>query len=170
VEREARRIVEALRLEPDLKQAIIIAARLHDIGKDRRAWQLSIGNRDRNRTLAKSGGRMAPIELTPYRHELGSVLDAPEDPLLADLGDEQRDLVLHLIAAHHGRARPHFPARELFDPEAEGGAVEAEGVRIVERFGRLQKRFGRWGLAYLESLVRAADYAASANPSEVVDP
>ncbi|MGH7440346.1 MAG: type I-G CRISPR-associated helicase/endonuclease Cas3g [Polyangiaceae bacterium] len=170
VEREARRIVEALGLEPNLKQAIIIAARLHDIGKDRRAWQLSIGNLDRNRTLAKSGGRMAPIELTPYRHELGSVLDAPEDPLLADLGDEQRDLVLHLIAAHHGRARPHFPARELFDPDAEGAAVEAEGVRIVERFGRLQRRFGRWGLAYLESLVRAADYAASANPSEVVDP
>ena len=25
--------------------------------------------------------------------------------------------------------------------------------------------FGRWGLAYLESLLRAADAAASANPS-----
>jgi CRISPR-associated endonuclease/helicase Cas3 len=170
VEREARRIVEGLTLEPNLKQAVIIAARLHDIGKDRRAWQLSIGNRDRSRTLAKSGGRMAPIELTPYRHELGSVLDAPDDPRLADLSDEQREVVLHLIAAHHGRARPHFPSRELFDPEAEGATAQTEGVRIVERFGKLQRKFGRWGLAYLESLVRAADYAASANPSEVVDP
>src|SRR5690606_29293875 len=30
------------------------------------------------------------------------------------------------------------------------------------RFARLQKRFGRWGLAWMESLLRAADYAASA--------
>jgi CRISPR-associated endonuclease/helicase Cas3 len=33
----------------------------------------------------------------------------------------------------------------------------------------LQRKFGRWGLAYLESLLRAADYAASAKPSEFVE-
>lgn len=171
VEREATRIVEGLPLEPWLKQAIIAAARLHDIGKDRRVWQLSIGNRDRRRTLAKSGGAMSPIELTPYRHELGSVLDATDQPALSGMTEEQRDVTLHLIAAHHGRARPHFPAQELFDPESRRDVdLGAEGIRIAARFGRLQKRFGRWGLAYLESIVRAADYAASANPSEVVEP
>ena len=38
----------------------------------------------------------------------------------------------------------------------------------MRRFVRLQRRFGRWGLAYLESLVRAADYKASADPSAFV--
>jgi CRISPR-associated endonuclease/helicase Cas3 len=33
---------------------------------------------------------------------------------------------------------------------------------VPRHFARLQRQFGRWGLAYLESLLRAADYAASA--------
>ena len=37
----------------------------------------------------------------------------------------------------------------------------------VERFAKLQRKYGRWGLAYLESLLRAADYAASSSPSKV---
>ena len=32
---------------------------------------------------------------------------------------------------------------------------------VMRRFGQLQQRFGRWGLAWLESLVRCADIAAS---------
>jgi len=34
-------------------------------------------------------------------------------------------------------------------------------AEIPRRFARLQRAHGRWGLAYLESLLRAADYAAS---------
>lgn len=169
VEREAARIVEKLPLEPGVKRAVVLAARLHDLGKNRRVWQRSIGNADRERMLAKSGGAMRPMDTTAYRHELGSILDAEREGLLAELEPEERELALHLVAAHHGRARPHFPAHELFDPEGRGVDVREVGVRIVTRFAALQKRFGRWGLAYLESLVRAADYAASAQPSQVVE-
>ena len=167
VGREAEGIVKGLALDTDLKQAVVTAARLHDIGKSRRVWQRSIGNTDRERLLAKSGAKMRPLELTAYRHELGSMLDAEAKELLRDLSPAVRELALHLIAAHHGRARPHFPARELFDPETRGIDFETVGTRVLTRFARLQKRFGRWGLAYLESLVRAADYAASARPSKV---
>lgn len=166
VERIAREIVDRLRLPPGIGRAVVMAAKHHDHGKNRRVWQRSIGNTDRSRLLAKSGGAMRPMELTAYRHELGSVLDA-ERTLLSELEPDERDLALHLIAAHHGRARPHFPEEELFDPEARGIDVRAEGLRIMQRFARLQRRFGRWGLAYLESVVRAADYAASAAPSQV---
>ena len=41
-------------------------------------------------------------------------------------------------------------------------------AEVPRRFARLQRKYGRWGLAYLESLLRAADWAASAEPSEFV--
>jgi CRISPR-associated endonuclease/helicase Cas3 len=69
--------------------------------------------------------------------------------------------VLHLIAAHHGRARPHFSAEEAFDPEHPDSVVRAAASEAPARFARLQRRYGRWGLAYLESLVRVADVVAS---------
>ena len=167
VEREAARIVADLTLDEEVKQAVVLAGRLHDIGKVRWVWQRSIGNSDRSRILAKSGGAMRPLDATSYRHELGSIVDAERDRLLEQLSASARDLALHLVAAHHGRARPHFPAHELFDPEARGIDPGEVGARVLVRFASLQKRFGRWGLAYLESLVRAADYAASAQPSKM---
>ncbi|TMQ12215.1 MAG: hypothetical protein E6J91_21250 [Deltaproteobacteria bacterium] len=167
VEREARNIVERLPLEPGLRHAVVLAAKHHDHGKRRRVWQRSIGNPDPTQVFAKSGGAMRPLDVTSYRHELGSMLDAEQDGLLLELEPEERELALHLIAAHHGRARPHFPEEEMFDPEARGVDLDAEGIRMVQRFARLQRKYGRWGLAYLESLVRAADYAASARPSQI---
>lgn len=168
-EREAARIVSGLALDPGVARAVVLAARLHDLGKRRRVWQRSIGNHDRDLVLAKSGGTMRPLELTAYRHELGSILDAERDGLLAELSAVDRELALHLVAAHHGRARPCFPADELFDPEVVDLDLRDVGARVMERFASLQRRYGRWGLAYLESLVRAADYAASAAPSSAAD-
>ena len=107
---------------------------------------------------------MRPIELGNYRHEFGSLLDLQQQKLeraFQGLPDETVDLILHLIAAHHGRARPHFPAEEAFDPEYPESAVSEAARAVSERFVRLQRRYGRWGLAYLESLVRAADAQAS---------
>ena len=164
VEREARRLVGELRLPDDLALAVVTAARLHDRGKNRRVWQRSIGNSEPGLVLAKSGGLNRPLDATRYRHELGSLLDARSDPQLAALPAELRDLALHLVAAHHGRARPHFPAEELFDPDTTQDPA-ATGVEVISRFARLQRRYGRWGLAYLESLLRAADHAASAAAS-----
>jgi CRISPR-associated endonuclease/helicase Cas3 len=75
-----------------------------------------------------------------------------------------QDLVAHVVAAHHGRARPHFPADEAFDPEPRGVNEVEIASEVPRRFARLQRQYGRWGLAYLESILRAADYAASMNP------
>lgn len=169
IEREAARIVKTLELGPSEKQAVMLAAKIHDQGKRRRVWQRSIGNINRQSVLAKSGAAAHRFDITRYRHELGSVLDAEREGMLAGLDPETRDLVLHLVAAHHGRARPHFPAEELFDPEAAGADFQEFESNVVTRFATLQARFGRWGLAYLESLLRAADYAASAEPSATVE-
>ena len=162
-------IVEHLPLPEHIRKVVTLAAQLHDLGKRRAIWQRSIGNLDTAKWFAKSGGKMRPIELTRYRHEFGSLLDATAHPDVCQLDDESTDLVLHLIAAHHGMARPHFSSDDAFDVGT--GAVRAEevAVEVPVRFARLQTRFGRWGLAYLESLLRAADYAASACPSETED-
>ncbi len=80
-----------------------------------------------------------------------------------------QDVVLHLIAAHHGRGRPHFPQEEAFDPHGDHHSIGSLGVNVPRRFARLQRKYGRWGLAYLESLLRAADWAASASPSALVE-
>lgn len=153
-------------------RSLVLAAQWHDLGKNRGAWQRSIWNaKYPGLVLAKTGNRRAPRDLSTYRHEFGSLLDVLS-PLMADewekVIEEERELVLHFIAAHHGRARPHFPTDEAFD--AKHPSVRAAGLarEVPRRFARLQRKYGRWGLAYLESILRAADAAASVKPSETV--
>lgn len=168
VERLTRQFAEKSRLAPELIEAIALAGRFHDSGKGRDIWQRSIGNPNFDNPLAKSGRRSIPPQLrTGYRHEFGSVLDLESAPGFQKLSAEMKDLVLHLVAAHHGRARPHFPADEIFDPQHSHEPAAAFGAEAPRRFARLQRKYGRWYLAWLESLLRAADYAASANPSVV---
>ena len=169
VTRKAQSIVERLPLTAGERRAVVIAASHHDQGKKRVVWQRGIGNPDPRTWLAKSGVGMKPIELTEYRHEFGSLLDAMDQPDFQELDEHERDLVLHLIAVHHGFGRPHFPSALAFDPEPKGKDVEAIAAEMPQRFARLQRKYGRWGLAYLESLLRAADYAASANPSATLE-
>jgi CRISPR-associated endonuclease/helicase Cas3 len=156
---QAARIAGRL-LDGSEARAVERAAEWHDLGKSRRVWQRSIGN-TKSEVLAKSGPKMNPREITRYRHEFGSLIDVAHLPEFTRLPPHERECVLHLIAAHHGRARPHFPLDEAFDPERPG-TVAVEVARAVPgRFAALQARYGRWGLAYLESLVRAADALAS---------
>jgi len=153
-EKWAARIAERLNLPEPQQMALARAGRAHDLGKQRRVWQRSI-KRFKEPPLAK--GPMQPSELGHYRHELGSLHDGD----FAGLDEQEKDLALHAIAAHHGRGRPHFPSAESFDPEVRE-EVMAPLVRDVPlRFDRLQQRYGRWGLAWLESILRAADMLGS---------
>ncbi|HUY35659.1 MAG TPA: type I-U CRISPR-associated helicase/endonuclease Cas3 [Pirellulales bacterium] len=164
----ARTIVANLPLDQKLKDAIIVAAQLHDHGKKRRQFQTVLSNRRYPAVvLAKSGKKGGRIAET-YRHEFGSLLEVANQPELNTITDpDMKELVLHLIAAHHGRARPHFPQDEAFDPEPPTGSNPTDmAMSVPRRFARLQRKYGRWGLAYLESLLRAADWAASGSPSE----
>lgn len=179
----ASHIGEALLSEtPELQQALNIAARFHDFGKRRLIWQRSIGNPHPREWYEKSGkatGWGGLLELSRYRHEVGSLLNLlhPSDEdhaefasVYADfarLNEAQRDIVLHIIAVHHGRGRPHFPLDEVFDPLYSQSLADEVAREIPRRFARLQRKYGRWGLAWLESLFRAADWAASRMPSNV---
>ncbi|HEY0982874.1 type I-G CRISPR-associated protein Cas8g2, partial [Schlesneria sp.] len=157
----ARRICESLKLPEDLTLPIELAAAWHDLGKGRAVWQRGAGNARTNAPVSKTVHGRPPEHLNHYRHELGSLMDlhreSEQHTQLASLNDLQRDLVLHLIGAHHGRARPNFPAHEIIDPDSATAPLGPVCDEVPERFARLQQKFGRWGLAYLESVLRAAD-------------
>lgn len=158
----ADKLVIKLGLQAPEAKAVTLAAQWHDLGKNRAIWQRSIGNHDYpHQVLAKSGGQMRPINISPYRHEFGSLLEMKTLAEFQQLDPETRDLVLHLVAAHHGRGRPHFPVDEVFDPDHPEEDAAELARQVPRRFARLQRKYGRWGLAYLESLVRAADALAS---------
>ena len=155
----ARRIGEAIRLPPPLVEALAAAGAWHDRGKARTVWQRAAGAGLDAAPIAKpTRGRFRPEWLAGYRHEFGSLADA-ERALRTDV--PHRDLVLHLIAAHHGWARPGFPDRTQWDPDAPACANAARARRAAERFARLQGEYGPWRLAWFEALVKAADARVS---------
>jgi CRISPR-associated endonuclease/helicase Cas3 len=156
-------IAKALGLENSIQDALVRAARWHDRGKDRPVWQRYARNQGGTEPLAKSMKYLHPRALGGYRHEFGSLLEALADTQLQT--HAERNLILHLIAAHHGWARPHFEPRS-FDHTYTTDENAETAVEAMRRFGRLQERFGRWGLAWLESLLRCADIAASQQAAE----
>jgi CRISPR-associated endonuclease/helicase Cas3 len=138
---------------------LITAALWHDRGKDRKRWQGAIFNETKT-ILAKAGPRgMNPRVLGGYRHEFGSLLEATADVRVCS--HPEADLILHLIAAHHGRTRPHFEPDAWDTERYTTFQNEQQSQEVMRRFSRLQQRFGRWGLTWLESLLRCADALAS---------
>jgi CRISPR-associated endonuclease/helicase Cas3 len=171
------------------KSALEQAARFHDYGKvDLRyqAWLRGgdlLAARYAPKPVAKSGrdpvGKQASVGLPEgFRHELLSLLFA-ETAAIADR--QQRDLVLHIVASHHGRCRPFAPA--ILDANADcvtyGNISLCASERaelaphrldrgVADRFWRLTRQFGWWGLAYIEALFRLADWRASERESAEV--
>ncbi len=161
-------ISDRLDLEPSFKAALASAAKWHDCGKDRAVWQRYACNDNGTEPLAKSTKYLHWRALGGYRHEFGSLLEAMGCDDLRN--HPERDLILHLIAAHHGRARPHFDSK-AFDHHGQFTTRNNEDsvAEVMRRFGQLQNRFGRWGLAWLESLLRCADIVTSQPPTELTN-
>lgn len=147
-----------LELGEPISQALEVATRLHDEGKAAERWQRAFGVKLEDRPLAKSTRGVSQKVLGGYRHEFGSLPRMARDEAYLALSPAQQELALHLVAAHHGRARPTIPI--------DGGEEPPEILRrrareVALRFDRLSREFGPWGLAWLESLLRAADVSAS---------
>lgn len=195
---EAMRTVRALPFE-ELEQAYCQAAEWHDLGKADERFQAMLRRTDRTDAwllteldtalLAKSDG----LPQTPqqrqqareraglpegFRHEMLSVQIVEQSDLRAKAGG-CIDLLLHLIASHHGYARPFAPV--LLDHEYPEVTVNGMTLTrdqretcpphrldsgIAERFWALTRCYGWWGLAYLEAVLRLADQQASADEDQ----
>lgn len=157
-EERARRLAKAVGLGDGLVDVLALAARLHDEGKRAARWQRAF-HAPAAGFYAKTEGPIAYGILDGYRHELGSLLRIENDERLRKLSEEDRDLVLHVVAAHHGFARPVIGTSGCDD--APPSALKGNAAEIALRFARLQARWGPWGLAWWEALLRAADQQAS---------
>jgi CRISPR-associated endonuclease/helicase Cas3 len=162
--REAAELADRMGLGEPYRKMLIAAARAHDDGKARDRWQRAMGAPRDGKTYAKTDGRHAiPALLNGYRHEFGSLRDVAKGNFLPDAPEDLRELGLHLIASHHGFARPVIAA---IDPEAPPSACAELARDAALRFARLQAEWGVWGLAWWEALLRAADWAASRKLNE----
>ncbi|MBD0865927.1 MAG: type I-U CRISPR-associated helicase/endonuclease Cas3 [Rhodobacteraceae bacterium] len=156
---EARKLGDSLALPPDYRHALVLAARLHDEGKRATRWQQAMNAPDSTHVYAKTKGPSRWWELNGYRHEFGSLPYIEADGEFAGMSPDLQDLVLHLVAAHHGHARPQIPVQGCDD--APPTVLDARAREVALRFARLQERWGPWGLAWFETLLRAADQKAS---------
>lgn len=147
--RAARALVAHLPLSGSLDKAVVRAACEHDRGKAWRIWQSAIGRRGAtaDTALAKSASSRFDHRINDgYRHELGSVVDRG-----AQLSIVER----HLVASHHGWARPGFRPQALAKP----GCAAAAGP-VATGFAQLTDAIGPWALAYLEAVLKSADVLA----------
>jgi CRISPR-associated endonuclease/helicase Cas3 len=145
-------------LPENLRDTVVEAAGRHDLGKDRPWWQRAVGRIEEPAVAKSDHSRFDHKINRGYRHELGSVVDLGDDNATLPSAVD-RELCLHLVAAHHGHARPGFRV------EAIGPIVTDAAKRVLSatpaRFAKLQAQYGWWALAWLEALVKAADVLAS---------
>lgn len=115
---DMERIIEALSLPQveGYRDILLSAALYHDIGKAHTVFQsaitkLAMDERERKKLQqslwAKSGvqGRIR-YSRKHFRHEMASALLLIQNPQLIDgASEDERDLVIYLVAAHHGKVR-----------------------------------------------------------------
>lgn len=175
-----------------LSEDIALAALAHDLGKaDPRFQALLHGGNPwaRGPLLAKSGSMpqgyaayrsaLAASGYPPHaRHELLSVRLLESAPQVLQQANDP-DLVLHLIASHHGHCRPFAPIADDPDPQrislhldlpefaastltaSSATGLERLDSGVAERFWRLIRRYGWWGLAGLEAILLLSDHRRS---------
>jgi CRISPR-associated endonuclease/helicase Cas3 len=186
----ARRFADGCGLPASIMGDVELAARWHDAGKVDPRFQRMLHGGSAYKTevarepLAKSAivaadhaARRRAFEQSGYprgaRHELSSVALLQAGSSLLD-GAADRDLVLHLVASHHGWCRPFAPAVADVEPVELALDTGASIVRVpsnhglarldsgvAERFWRLVERYGWFGLAWLEAILRLADHRRS---------
>ena len=175
VAKRTQAVAERLGLPPEMIADLALAARLHDLGKLDDRFQRLCGRTVETGPLGKSGLAWNARRLREAgfdypkgeRHEALSVELMTQYGLHGTASDS--DLVEHLVASHHGWARPFIRSAQgtarvrdrLFGFEFSAEFTHEEARRAPARFRSVQQRFGWLGLAWLEAIVRLSDHRQS---------
>jgi len=196
VAQRARAFAKACGLPASVVDDFALAARFHDLGKADPRFQAYLhgGNHQSAEFASKLLAKSATVPETRNEHKRAwRASNLPEDGFRHELASVQLvefaddwlhsahhpDLVLHLIATHHGRARPLAPVIRDEQPSKLSVSVNDNDYTLTtqqrkdlvpphrldsgltERFWRLVRRYGWWGLGHLEAIFRLADHRAS---------
>ena len=113
----ARKLAEEFPLTPQERDALVLAARWHDVGKNHQRWQ---GSLQQLKPEPKGTGPWAKFPRNEYnrnrfrptlRHEAASVLACWPKWIAGEEG--WTALTLYLIAAHHGKVRTVLRRRSI---------------------------------------------------------
>ena len=206
VELLARQYATALGVPPTTGEDIALAGWLHDIGKADRRFQILLRGGSEveyfkdETPWAKSAmppGAKAAHWLAQKRsaypkgsrHEVQSLAMLENDPSVIGGKARDLDLVLYLIASHHGHCRPFAPVvtdEKPLDIVLRSHGSEAFGTvdigptpsrhdlcrfdsSLADRFWGLVGKYGWHELCWLEAILRLADHRASEREQENAD-
>ncbi|MGH8727254.1 MAG: type I-G CRISPR-associated helicase/endonuclease Cas3g [Burkholderiales bacterium] len=197
VERFARDYAEKV-LPKELIEDLALAGWLHDVGKADKRFQVLLREGSEiaffkdETPWAKSGmppGAKAAHRLAQRksrypkgaRHEVQSLAMLEKHLEVVKAKAHDLDLVLHLVASHHGYCRPFAPV--VIDDEPveivlsnhqskKFGAIEFSATSskhelhrldapLADRFWRLVEKYGWLELCWIEAILRLADHRAS---------
>lgn len=167
---------ETLRIRPEIVKVLELAGQYHDLGKLDNRFQRVLGNTDETVKYAKSIGKKH-VDITypkGFRHEYQSVAFLKANPqLLKDLPVPYHDLLFQLILASHGRGRPftdlNYHADDYFKSHVSTFMEEQVHCKQsydtldnnIDRFYQLNQQYGVVPVAYLETIIRLADWKES---------
>jgi len=194
VRSQVKNTLEQLPLDA-FQQTLLRSAEVHDWGKADPRFQAMLLGGDlysafwETKLYAKSAkmpSNLREREFTrsaaelpqSFRHEMLS-MSLAETAEPSDSPIEDPELVLHLIATHHGHGRPWVPVCDdptppdvslvmLDQPDIALSVSDRQAISyhridspVAERFQKMIEKYGWWGVAFLECVLRLADRRAS---------